>query len=142
MASSAAPNEGSSSSVPRPVFVCLNFLVKKGPLQNKILIPFLLHFLKATDLRSTKQKKLSKSVHWFKSYSTFCTRNWSFFPGFQYKGLLRSDGTKKDFFRNKLKKTEIISCIKKKNPTKLYIFIYLYQKAIIHPRWLPTSGFL
>ena len=93
-------------------------------------IPFLLHFLKATDLRSTKQKKLSKSVHWFKSYSTFCTRNWSFFPGFQYKGLLRSDGTEKDFFGNKLKKTEIISYIKKKNPTKPYIFINLYQKAL------------
>ena len=93
-------------------------------------IPFLLHFLKATDLRSTKQKKLSKSVHWFKSYSTFCTRNWSFFPGFQYKGLLRSDGTEKDFFGNKLKKTEIISCIKKKKPTKPYIFINLYQKAL------------
>ena len=53
LASSAAPNEGSSSSVPRSVFVCLNFLVKKGPLQNKILIPFLLHFLKATGLSMT-----------------------------------------------------------------------------------------
>ena len=93
-------------------------------------IPFLLHFLKATDLRSTKQKKLSKSVHWFKSYSTFCTRNWSFFPGFQYKGLLRSDGTEKDFFGNKLKKTEIISCIKKKKTHKTIHFYKPLPKSL------------
>ena len=79
--------------------------------ENLILLKsyYYLHFLKATYLRSNLQKKISKSVHWFTSYSTFCTRNWSSFACFQYKGLLGSNGTEKDSFRNNLKKTEIIS---------------------------------